>query len=149
MKRIRGDWVQEVKNFHHTAFPKPHLVNVPRCDEIHANVESLLPDVHVRAGECPQDIHHHVLHHLTVLFLQLLQPLEDYQLDIIVTLRNEQLAVAVGRGTDCTGCLREGYQRYSTLVHNSGAAAVKKGQDDLDVTTLLCWCRSTYLIKLR
>mmetsp|Transcript_7121 Transcript_7121/g.12250 ORF Transcript_7121/g.12250 Transcript_7121/m.12250 type:complete len:224 (-) Transcript_7121:614-1285(-) len=122
-----------------------HLINVARGDEFHSNVEGLLADVHVGAGEGTQYVHRNVLHDILVLVLELMKPIQDNQLDIVVTLGDQQLTIAVGCCTHCRWGLGQRNQRYCALIHHCCTRALQQGQDDLDVPALLCRVGATDL----
>ena len=47
------------------------------------------------------------------------EPVEDNELDVVVALRREQLAVAVGRRSDRRRRSRQRHQSARALVHNA------------------------------
>lgn len=66
-----------------------------------------------------------------------LQPVENNQLDIVIALADQHLAVAVGGRADGSWRLRQAHQSYCTLVHNCRACALQEREDDFDVLPLL------------
>lgn len=64
------------------------------------------------------------LHDVSVAFFELLQPVQDDQLDVVVRLGNQQLAEAVGSSSDGSWGLAQGHQGDSAFIHHSRAGAL-------------------------
>eukprot|EP00958_Prasinococcus_capsulatus_P015219 scaffold1621_cov350-Prasinococcus_capsulatus_cf.AAC.9 len=95
-----------------------HLLNIARSDEVQHDVERLAADV---------------------------QAVEYDQLDVVVTLGGQQLAVAVGRGADGGGRVGERHERGGALVHHRGGGGAHEREDYLDVLALLGWVGAAQL----
>ena len=66
-----------------------------------------------------------------------LQAVQHDELDVVVALADQHLAVAVGGGRDGGGRVGQGHERDRALVHHRRASALQQRQDDLDVLALL------------
>ena len=80
-----------------------HLVDVAAGDEVEDDVERLFANVHVWGGDGAKDVHDHLLHDVPVRVLELRDAIQDDELDVVVGLRHQQLAVAVAGSLDRGG----------------------------------------------
>mmetsp|Transcript_9026 Transcript_9026/g.31070 ORF Transcript_9026/g.31070 Transcript_9026/m.31070 type:complete len:642 (+) Transcript_9026:3130-5055(+) len=121
-----------------------NLFNVLGGQEVEDDVEDLLLDVDVRRGQRPEHVHHHVPENVRVLRLHVLQLAQNDQLDVVVAVVDEKLAVARSGGPNGRGGPRQLDQGVGTLVRHGGVLRRHQGQNELDVFSLVLGLRSAH-----
>ena len=104
---------------------------------LQGNGEALPPDLNVRAGQGPEEVHDQVIEDAAVPLAELGEPVEDDELDIVVALLQHKVNVAGGGGPDGGWGGAQGDQGGGALVPHGARGRVEELEDAANVLGLL------------